>query len=179
MIDGIVREKLKEIAESHIPEYVESEKLHVDITKSIEEYLDKTVKPEQWEFLGKYPLSVQSFKIISIDNRCEKFKKLCKVSITDYDYYDHYFNKINLSKEYPNIFLKDTERYKTPTIYVDKLLGIPELEDIVKNLVKMITVRYTYRRKICAFMDVIRDSGFTITKLKENFQELYELYKIK
>ena len=77
--------------------------------------------------------------------------------------------------------MKDTEfqRYKTPTIYVDKLLGIPELEDIVKNLVKMITIRYTYRRKICVFMDVIKDSGFTITKLKENFQELYELYKIK
>lgn len=182
MIDGVVRKKLEEIARSHIPEYAESEKLKVDITKRIEEYLDKTVKPEQWEFLGKYPWAVQSFKIICIDDwYCREFKKLCKVSITEYDDNDYYFNKIYLRKEYPDIFLKTTELlgYKTPTIYVDKLLCIPELEDVVKDLVEMITIRHTYRKKIYAFINVIKDPKFTITKLKENFQELYEIYKTK
>lgn len=187
MVDSIVRNKLEEIAKLRIPEYLESEKLKQKVIQNLEAYLNKTITSDQWDFMTKYPWATKTFKEIEFSGwYCRKFESLCKKPLENYfsNISDDAFNYLKLSKTYPNIFVNKEDYssyyYSRGIIYIDDVIeeNIEELNSgVIKDMIKMVEFRNEFRVKLDSFMSVIKDSGFTITKLKENFSELYSLYK--
>lgn len=183
MVDSVVRNKLEEIAKLRIPEYLESEKLKQKVTQDLEAYLGRTITADQWDFMKKYPWATKTFKEIELSGwYCRKFEALCKKPLDNYlsNISDHAFSLLTLSKNYPNIFVdKDYNSYSS-MIYIDDVIeeNIEELNSgVIKDMIKMVDLRNEFRVKLDSFMSVVKDPGFTITKLKENFSELYNLYK--